>query len=103
MGHGIGRSGNLMVAQPKAIGSSLMWQLTTSMVRHAMMIAGADRDWVKGCLLLPVATGMALTLVLLTLKSQRSGKYVLMPRIDQKTCIKCIYAAGNFYGILVYI
>ncbi|GJP29024.1 hypothetical protein CLOM_g29 [Closterium sp. NIES-68] len=44
---------------------------------------------------LPVATGMALTLSLLALKTSRpSAKYVLWSRIDQKTCLKCILTAG---------
>jgi O-phospho-L-seryl-tRNASec:L-selenocysteinyl-tRNA synthase len=96
MGHGIGRSGYLTEIQPKAVGSSMMQQLTTSMVRHALILSGAKKEWVRGCLILPLATGMTLTMVLLTLKiKQHEGsKYVILPRIDQKTCVKCIYAAG---------
>lgn len=46
-------------------------------------------------LLLPVATGMALTLCLLALKRCKpKAKYIILLRIDQKTCIKCIYTAG---------
>lgn len=44
---------------------------------------------------LPVATGMAITLALLAQKRDRNGaKFILWPRIDQKTCVKAIVAAG---------
>ena len=50
----------------------------------------------KACLVLPVATGMSLVMTLLTLKQQRPGaKYVIWPRIDQKSCFKCILTAGE--------
>jgi len=40
---------------------------------------------------------MAMMLVLLTLKQQRpKAKYVLWPRIDQKSCFKCMVSAGMF-------
>ena len=46
--------------------------------------------------MLPVATGMSLVMTLLTLKQQRPGaKYVIWPRIDQKSCFKCILTAGE--------
>ncbi|CAI5472590.1 unnamed protein product [Closterium sp. Yama58-4] len=44
--------------------------------------------------MLPVATGMALTLSPLALKASRpAAQYVLWSRIDQKTCLKCILTA----------
>ncbi len=45
---------------------------------------------------LPVATGMALTLVLLSAKAAapRGAQYVVWSRIDQKTCLKSIMAAN---------
>lgn len=50
----------------------------------------------KACLLLPVATGMTLVMTLLTLKQTRPGaKFVIWPRIDQKSCFKCILTAGK--------
>ena len=50
----------------------------------------------KRALVLPVATGMSLTLVLLSLKTQRpQAQFVLWPRIDQKSCFKSILAAGG--------
>lgn len=47
-------------------------------------------------MLIPVATGMALLLVLLTLKQRRpKAKYVVWPRIDQKSCFKSMISAGE--------
>ena len=45
--------------------------------------------------MLPLATGMSLMMVFRAIQQQRkAASYVLCPRIDQKTCIKCIVAAG---------
>jgi O-phospho-L-seryl-tRNASec:L-selenocysteinyl-tRNA synthase len=50
---------------------------------------------VKDVLLLPMATGMALTMVFLTLAEKYPDKkFVLWPRIDQKTCLKSIITAN---------
>lgn len=71
--HGIGRSGDIAEPQPKAAGSSLMAKITSFMARDALRIAGLDR--MKSCVVLPMATGMSVTLILLTLRSMRKGKY----------------------------
>uniref|UniRef100_A0AC34G6G7 O-phosphoseryl-tRNA(Sec) selenium transferase n=1 Tax=Panagrolaimus sp. ES5 TaxID=591445 RepID=A0AC34G6G7_9BILA len=48
----------------------------------------------KKAIVLPVCTGMALTLSLLTLKQLRpSATHVIFSRIDQKSCLKSIFAA----------
>jgi O-phospho-L-seryl-tRNASec:L-selenocysteinyl-tRNA synthase len=48
-----------------------------------------------------MATGMALTLSMLAIRQIKpNAKYVLMPRIDQKSCIKSILAAG-FLPIII--
>lgn len=92
-GHGVGRSGDVVAVQPKAAGSSLLVQLTNAMARDVLREAGMRS--VKSAIVLPVATGMSLTLVLLTLKESRpEAKFVLWPRIDQKSCFKSILAAG---------
>ena len=103
LSHGIGRSGDLTAQQPKAIGSSLLQLLTTALTQHALQLAGLPSA--THCLLTPVATGMTLTLALLALRAEREAagewecgaaqpRYVVLPRIDQKTCIKSITAAG---------
>lgn len=92
-GHGIGRSGDVASLQPKAAGSSLIMSLVNFLVLDSLHIAGL-KD-IKECVVLPLATGMSITLTLLTLKKRNpKAKYVLWPRIDQKTCLKAIYTAG---------
>lgn len=95
LGHGIGRSGDVNALQPKAIGSSLIVQLSRSMTLNIFQkILGLSS--IKDLIILPFATGMSITLSLLTLKSQAASEkeYVIFPRIDQKTCLKSIYTAN---------
>ncbi|KAF4733837.1 hypothetical protein FOZ63_013512 [Perkinsus olseni] len=101
--HGIGRSGDIAAVQPKAAGSSLILRLTRYLVADAIRLAGIPslvNDVPKGSpCLLPVATGMAITLVLLAvMKRQRAAhpnvKYVVWSRIDQKSCLKAMQLAG---------
>ncbi|TGZ37755.1 O-phosphoseryl-tRNA(Sec) selenium transferase [Temnothorax longispinosus] len=93
MGHGIGRSGDLEEVQPKAAGSSLMYKLTNSLVLEVIRYMGVKS--IAGCFLSPMATGMSLVLCMLTLKQDRPrAKYVLWPRIDQKSSFKSIITAG---------
>lgn len=108
--HGIGRSGTINAIQPKAAGSSLILQLCNKMALQALKLAGARLT--KKCMVLPLCTGMSLALALRALGFQKeqelekkkkenkdkifpdSPKYVIWSRIDQKTCLKCIYSAG---------
>ncbi|VDM32539.1 unnamed protein product [Hydatigera taeniaeformis] len=94
LAHGIGRSGDITAIQPKASGSSLINRLSNSLLLDWLRRSGAPST--EACLLVPMATGMTLTLCLLTLKRRRGpqAKYVIWPRIDQKSCLKCIVAAG---------
>lgn len=91
--HGVGRSGELSAQQPKAAGSSLLYKLTNAMALDALHAVGITRA--TECFTAPLSTGMALTLCLSSWRLSRpSARYVLWPRIDQKTCFKCILAAG---------
>ena len=50
---------------------------------------------INDCIVLPFATGMSITLSLLTLKGLKpEAEYVIWPRIDQKTCLKSILTAN---------
>lgn len=70
-----------------------MNQLTNSLLLDLLRLVGLRS--VKKCILIPMATGMTLSLCLLTLKSLRGeAKYVLWSRIDQKSCFKCIVTAN---------
>ncbi|ETI56790.1 O-phosphoseryl-tRNA(Sec) selenium transferase [Phytophthora nicotianae CJ01A1] len=93
LAHGIGRSGDVAAVQPKAAGSSLMVQVANALAKDVLHLAGMRA--VQAALVLPVATGMSLMLVLLQLKvSKPNARYVVWPRIDQKSCFKSILAAG---------
>lgn len=91
--HGIGRSGELLAMQPKAVGSSILQKVTHMLIRDALIVFGIGN--VGKLLILPVATGMSLTLCFLNLKIKKpKAKFVIFLRIDQKSCAKSIFAAG---------
>jgi O-phosphoseryl-tRNA(Sec) selenium transferase len=93
LSHGIGRSGNISEQQPKAAGSSIIYKLTTYLASHALELAGLNKP--VHCLVLPFATGMTLTMCMLTMKKNKPlAKYVIWSRIDQKSCFKSIFTAG---------
>ena len=89
--------------QPKAAGSSLLNVITRHLVTHALQLAGLSADVCSAnqskdnlALVLPLATGMTLTMCLLALKSlpeNADAQYVIWPRIDQKSCFKSILTA----------
>jgi O-phospho-L-seryl-tRNASec:L-selenocysteinyl-tRNA synthase len=92
LAHGIGRSGDLSEAQPKAAGSSAMAQLTNCLLLDLIQEMGVRSA--RKALLVPMATGMTLVLCLLALKKQRpNAEVVLWSRIDQKACFKAIKTA----------
>ncbi|KAL8207557.1 UNVERIFIED_CONTAM: hypothetical protein K2H54_058892 [Gekko kuhli] len=91
--HGIGRSGDISAVQPKAAGSSLLNKLTNSIVLDIIRLAGVRAA--SSCFVVPMATGMSLTLCFLTLRHKRpKAKYIVWPRIDQKSCFKSMITAG---------
>ena len=93
MGHGIGRSGDLTEVQPKAAGSSILNQLTNRLALDALKNCGVKNT--KACFVTPTATGMSLVLCYLTLRHERpKAKFIIWPRIDQKSCFKSIITAG---------
>lgn len=94
--HGIGRSGCLEEVQPKAIGSSCLQRIANQLVKQALRVAGIPVDVAAlECAVFPMATGMTLAVVLRALARGRpAAEYVLMPRIDQKSCVKCVAMAG---------
>lgn len=93
LSHGVGRSGDLTEVQPKAVGSSILNRLTNDLLLDLIKISGVS--FIKSCFLVPMATGMSLTFCMLsTRQAKPDARYVLMPRIDQKSCIKSIITAG---------
>lgn len=103
LSHGMGRSGDIAEVQPKAIGSSILVQLTTCLALDAMRRgAGLTLESTRFGLLLPLCTGMSMALVLSAVSSSLSSlnddnstrNIVLWSRIDQKSCLKAITTAG---------
>lgn len=117
LAHGVGRSGDITAEQPKAAGSTLLAKLCNLLAADALKVAGLQE--LVDVTVLPVATGMAMTLTLLALRKRRpatarcvswfplgqvtsshsahvccSPRYVVWPRCDQKTCVKAVLAAG---------
>jgi O-phospho-L-seryl-tRNASec:L-selenocysteinyl-tRNA synthase len=91
--HGMGRSGDIMEPQPKAVGSSVLVQLTLFMAMDAIR-RGSGLN-VKYGILLPLCTGMSMSLVLSSLREANPDRsMVLWCRIDQKSCFKAISSAG---------
>lgn len=74
-------------------GSSLLAKLSNFLALDALKTAGLQTT--AAALVVPLATGMTLAMALLSLRHLRpSAEYVIWPRIDQKTCLKCIFTAG---------
>ena len=58
---------------------------------------------VSSCFVVPMATGMSLTLCFLTLRHRRpAARYILWPRIDQKSCFKSMVTAGMTCTVLTH-
>lgn len=89
----MGRSGNLKDPQPKAIGSSIIVQLTHKLVISALRAWSFGKKILVGGLnIMPVCTGMSMMLALKAVQSD--FKKVIWLRIDQKSCLKSIITAG---------
>ncbi|CAD7937583.1 unnamed protein product [Amoebophrya sp. A25] len=97
--HGVGRSGDLVAQQPKAVGSSLVNGLCRYLALDAVRLSGFRNC--KDAMVVPLATGMSLLMCFLALQqiatSESAGikkKYIIWSRIDQKSCFKSITSAG---------
>ena len=70
-------------------------------IKRLQFVLGAVH--VKHCIVVPVATGMALVLAMLALRTLRpTAKYVIWPRIDQKSCFKSILTAGDSFFNFIF-
>merc|ERR1712166_1472310 len=83
MAHGIGRSGDVMAVQPKAAGSSLIVQLTNYMAAHALKLAGMQK--MRGHVL-PLATGMTITVSLLAMKNNKKQAENVLAIVTTSSC-----------------
>jgi O-phospho-L-seryl-tRNASec:L-selenocysteinyl-tRNA synthase len=102
LSHGMGRSGDITEPQPKAAGSSVLVKLTLLMALDAIRRgAGLDaRGPAAHGVLLPLCTGMSMSLVLSSLRQEPRKNVVLWSRIDQKSCFKAVLTAG-FHCVVV--
>lgn len=97
LAHGMGRSGDIAEAQPKAVGSTVLVRLTLILALDAIRRGSGlnAKTAAKHGILLPMCTGMSMALVLTSLRSSNSAKsIVLWSRIDQKSCFKAVATAG---------
>lgn len=95
--HGVGRSGNLTAAQPKAAGASLMQNLTNKITLALINELGLPN--IKGAITLPMGTGMGLANTLRGCFSFYNTPLshqpnVLMTQIDHKSPLKGVEFIG---------
>ncbi len=96
--HGVGRSGFLTAPQPKAPGGSIMYELSNYLARNILKNFGLPN--IKDAIVVPLCTGMSLSLSLGALKSAQSKKSshikrtVLVPQIDHQSLLKSINLLG---------
>lgn len=96
LAHGMGRSGDLLEPQPKAVGSTVLVQLTVYLMIDALRRgSGLNSKTIAAYgIVLPMCTGMSMALVLSSLRTTTHRNLVLWSRIDQKSCLKAILSAG---------
>ncbi len=90
--HGVGRSGQLNMPQPKAIGASIMQQVANTVALDAIRKLGLSNC--RAGLVTPLSTGMSIALVLGGLRRELGVQRVLYPRIDHKSPQRGISFAG---------
>lgn len=70
-----------------------MSKLTAVLLSSALRVCGLAM--VKQLVVLPLATGMSLMMCMSALRTTRlTAKYVIFPRIDQKSCFKSMLSAN---------
>ncbi len=90
--HGVGRSGDLAEAQPKAAGGSIMYYFANKLATDAIKRFGAPN--IKRAMVFPLATGMTISLALYAARNLTKRREVVYPQIDHKTPLKAIHLAG---------
>ncbi len=92
--HGVGRSGFLSAPQPKAPGGSIMYEITNYLARNILRNTGLPN--IKDAIVVPLCTGMSLSLTLGALKPDSSinKRTILVPQIDHKSLLKSIDLMG---------
>lgn len=96
--HGVGRSGNLTSAQPKAAGASLMQNLTNQLILSLIRSVGIPN--IRSALTIPMGTGMSIALALRGCLSHynvniHAKPLILMPQLDHNSPRKGIEFIGG--------
>ncbi len=97
--HGVGRSGYLTAAQPKAPGGSIMYEIVNYLARDFLRNFGLPN--IKKAIVSPLCTGMSLALCLGALKPDWNNndmlrkRKVLVPQIDHKSILKALNLMGT--------
>ncbi|MBN2155604.1 MAG: O-phosphoseryl-tRNA(Sec) selenium transferase [Candidatus Lokiarchaeota archaeon] len=94
--HGIGRSGNLKAAQPKAVGGSILNSLSDSFALNILKKHGLKS--LQGAMTVPMGTGMTLMLAIKGILHQFSEltnkTQLIFPRMDHNSPRKAIELTG---------
>lgn len=90
--HGIGRSGEIDAPQPKAPGSSLMYQITNRLALQALKKFGAPN--LTNAIVLPLSTGMSIGLTFAAIRKKVDQRMVLCTRIDHTSPVKGLELVG---------
>ncbi len=86
--HGVGRSGVLIDPQPKAAGGSLMYQIANWLSEDILKKFGVEN--INCAYVIPLATGMSISLTLKVARDLTGGLEVIYPRIDHKSPLNAI-------------
>lgn len=90
--HGIGRSGDIAAPQPKAPGTSIMYQITNRLATQALRKFGAPN--IKEAVVVPLSTGMGIGLTYAAIRKKLAKQEVLCTRIDHISPIKGLKLVG---------
>ena len=90
--HGIGRSGKVSAAQPKAPGSSIMYQLANKLALDTLNKFGLPN--VKSAIVFPFSTGMAVGLAVAAARKKKNKAIMLYPRLDHDSPLKGMDLVG---------
>ncbi|MHA1263733.1 MAG: O-phosphoseryl-tRNA(Sec) selenium transferase [Candidatus Helarchaeota archaeon] len=90
--HGIGRSGEIAAPQPKAPGSSIMYQISNRLALQALKKFGIPN--IAKAIVLPLSTGMSIGLTFAAIRKKRNQKEVLCTRIDHTSPLKGLELVG---------
>jgi len=90
--HGVGRSGNVTVPQPKAAGGSLMYLFANKIALDMLQRAGAPN--LRSACVVPLATGMAIGLTVGVARDLTNKREIVYPRVDHHSPIKGMQLMG---------